>query len=91
MKVLSVEFIHLNYSLTKPIITTDTETPFLDTHLSIANGFVSSKIYAKSNDFDIVTFPFMDGDIPRRASFRNLLGSLESVIKLQTSVRGINV
>ena len=24
---------------------TDTEAPFLDLHLSIANGFVSSKIY----------------------------------------------
>ena len=31
---------------------TDTEAPFLDLHLSIANGFVSSKIYDKCNDFD---------------------------------------
>ena len=40
--------------------TTDTEAPFLDLHLSIANGFVSSKIYDKRDDFDsdIVNFPF---------------------------------
>ena len=40
--------------------TTDNEAPFLDLHLSIANGFVSSKIYDKRDyfDFDIVNFPF---------------------------------
>ena len=40
--------------------TTNSEAPFLDLHLSIANGFVSSKIYDKHNDFDfdIVNFPF---------------------------------
>ena len=31
--------------------TTDTEAPFLDLHLSIANGYVSSKIYDKRVDF----------------------------------------
>ena len=36
--------------------TTDTEAPFLDLHLSIANGSVSSKICDKRNDFDIVFF-----------------------------------
>ena len=45
----------------------DTEAPFLDLHLSIANGFVSSKIYDKRDDFDfdIVNFPFLDGDVRR--------------------------
>ena len=39
--------------------TSDTEAPFLDLHLSISNGFVSSKIYDKRDDFDfdIVNFP----------------------------------
>ena len=47
----------------------DTEAPFLNLHLSIANGFVSSKIYDKRDDFDfdIVNLPFLDGDVPRRA------------------------
>ena len=37
--------------------------PFLDLHLTISDGFVSSKIYGKHDDcdFDIVKFPFLDG------------------------------
>ena len=31
---------------------TDTEAPFLNLHLSIANGVVSSNIYDKCDDFD---------------------------------------
>ena len=50
--------------------TSDIEAPFLDlhVHLSISNGFVSSKIYDKRDDFDfdIVNFPFLKGDVPRR-------------------------
>ena len=51
--------------------TSDTEAPFMDVHLSISNGFVSSKIYDKCDDFDfdIVSFPFLDGDVPRRHSY----------------------
>ena len=51
--------------------TSDTEAPFLDLHLSISNGFVSSKIYGKRDDFDfdIVNFPFLDGDVPRSTSY----------------------
>ena len=42
--------------------TSDTNAPFLDLHLSIFNGFVSSKIYDKRDadfDFEIVNFPFL--------------------------------
>ena len=51
--------------------TSDTEAPILDLHLPISNGFVSSKIYDKRDDFDfdIVNFPFLDGDVPRRPSY----------------------
>ena len=50
--------------------TSNTEVPFLDLLLSISNGFVSSKIYDKRDDFDfdIVNFPFLDCDVPRRPS-----------------------
>ena len=43
----------------------------MDLHLLISNGFVSSKIYDKRDDldFDIVSFPFLDGDVPSRPSF----------------------
>ena len=45
----------------------DIEAPFLDLHLTISDGFVSSKMYDKRDDFDfdIVNFPFLSGDIPR--------------------------
>ena len=65
--------------------TSDTEAPFLDLHLSISNGFVASKIYDKRDDFDfdIVNFPFLDGDVPRRPSYGvyfSLLNFLNRVI-----------
>ena len=48
----------------------DTESPFLDLHLSVSNGFVSIKNCDKRDDFefDIVNFPFLDGDVSRRPS-----------------------
>ena len=66
--------------------TSDTKAPFLDLHLSISNGFVSSKIYDKRDDFDfdIVNVPFLDGDVRRSASygftFLNLFGLLECLV-----------
>ena len=49
----------------------NTEAPFLDLNLCISNGTVSTKIYDKGDDFDfdIVNFPFLDGDVPRRTSY----------------------
>ena len=51
--------------------TSDTEAPFLDLHLSISNSFVSSKFFDKRDDFDfdIVNFPFLDGDVPSRPTY----------------------
>ena len=51
--------------------TSDTEAPFLDLHLSISNGFVSFKIYDKRDEliYNVVNFPFLDGDVPRRPSY----------------------
>ena len=49
----------------------DTEAPFLDLNLSITNGIVPAKIYDKRDDFnfEIVNFPFLDGDVPRSPSY----------------------
>ena len=51
--------------------TSYTEAAFLDLHLSISNDIVSTKIYDKRYDFDfeIVNFPFLDGDVPRSTSY----------------------
>ena len=44
----------------------DTEAAFLNLNLSIHNDIVSTKRYDKRDDFnfDIVNFPFLDGDVP---------------------------
>ena len=44
----------------------DTEASFLDLHSSISDGLVRTKIHDKPDDFDfdIVNFPFLDGDVP---------------------------
>ena len=49
----------------------DTEAAFLDLNLSIHNDIVSTKNYDKRDDFnfDIVNFPFLDGDVPQRPSY----------------------
>ena len=49
----------------------DTKASILDLYLSISDGFVKTKIYDKSDDFDFdsVNFPFLDGDAPRSTSY----------------------
>ena len=51
--------------------TSDSEALFLEVHLCISTGFVSSKINDKRDDFDfeIVNFPFLDCDVPRSTSY----------------------
>ena len=68
LKAWSIVFIH-PLQLSKAN-TADTEAPLFDLHLSISNGFVSSKIYHKCNDFDfdVANFPFLDGDVPHPTS-----------------------
>ena len=70
----------------------DTEAPFLDLHLSVANGFVSSKIYDKRDDFDfdIVNFPFLDGDVPRRASYGVYISQLIRFARVCNHVTDFN-
>ena len=50
--------------------TSDTEAAFLDLHLSISYGIVST-IYDKRDDFDfdIVNFPYLYGDVPCSTSY----------------------
>ena len=73
----------------------DTEAPISDLHLSVANGFVSFKIYDKRDDFDfvIVNFPFLNGYVPRRASYGVYISQriLFARVMLQTSTLEINV
>ena len=72
--------------------TSDTEAPFLDLHLSITNGFVSSKIYDKRDDFDfdIVNVPFLDGDLPRSTSYGVYISQLIRFARVSSHVADFN-
>ena len=72
--------------------TSDTEAAFLDLHLSISNGFVSSKIYDKRDDFDfdIVNFPFLDGDVPRSTSYGVYISQLTRFARVSSHVADFN-
>ena len=72
--------------------TSDTQAPFLDLHLSISNGFVSSKIYDKRDDFDfdIVNFPFLDGDVPSSTSYGVYISQLIRFARVSSHVADFN-
>ena len=64
----------------------------MDLHLSISNGFVSSKIYDKRDDFDfdIVNFPFLDGDVPRSTSYGVYISQLIRFARVSSHVVDFN-
>ena len=70
----------------------DAEALFLDLHLSISDGFVKTKIYDKRDefDFDILNFPFLDGDVlvrhPMVFIFLNLFDLLQFLVNLMTLI-----
>ena len=70
----------------------DTEAPFLDLNLCISNGTVSTKIYDKRDDFDfdIVNFPFLDGDVPRRNSYGVYISQLIRFARASSNLNDFN-
>ena len=60
----------------------DTEARFSNFHLSISNGFGSSKIYDKHDDFDIVNFPYLDVDVPRSISYCVYISQLIRFVRM---------
>ena len=70
----------------------DTEASFLDLYLSISDGFVQTKIYDKRDDFDfdIVNFPFLDGDFPRSTSYGVYISQLIRFARVSSHVDDFN-
>ena len=68
----------------------DAEAPFLDLNLCISNGTVSTKIYDKRDDFDIVSFPFLDGDVPRRTSYGVYISQLIRFARAYSNLNDFN-
>ena len=70
----------------------DTEAPFLDFNLCISKGTVSTKNYDKRDDFDldIVNFPFLDGDVPRRTSYGVYLSQFIRFARASSNLNDFN-
>ena len=68
----------------------DTEAPLLDLNLCISNGTISTKIYDKRDDFDIVNFPFLDGDVSRRTSYGVYISQLIRFARASSNLNDFN-
>ena len=70
----------------------DTEAPFSDLNLCIYNGTISTKIYDKRDDFDfdIVNFPILDGDVPRRISYGVYISQLIRFARASSNLNDFN-
>ena len=70
----------------------DTGAPFLDLNLCISNGTVSTKIYDKRDDFDfdVVNFPFLDGDVTRRTSYGVYISQLIRFARASSNLNDFN-
>ena len=70
----------------------DNEALCLDLNLSITNGIVSSKIHDKWDDFnfEIVNFPFLDGDVPRSPSYGVYISQLIWFARVCSNVDDFN-
>ena len=64
----------------------------MDLNLSITNGIVSSKFYDKRDDFnfEIVNFPFLDGDVPRSPSYGVYISQLIRFARVCSNVDDFN-
>ena len=60
--------------------------------MTISDGFVSSKIDDKHDDFDfdIVNFTFLDGDVPRATSYGVYIPQLIRLARVSSHVADFN-
>ena len=72
--------------------TSDTETAFLDLHLSISNVLFLPKFKFERYDldFEIVNFSFLDGDVLRSTSYGVCISQLIRFARASSYVTGFN-
>ena len=70
----------------------DNEASLLGLHLSISGGFVKTKTFDKQDDFDfdIVNFPFLDGDVPRSTSYSVYISQLIRFARVSSHFDDLN-
>ena len=65
----------------------------MDLHLSISDGFVKTEFFFDKRDdfdFDIVNFPFLDGDVPRSTSYSVYISQLIRFAQVSSHVDDFN-
>ena len=72
--------------------TSDTEAAFLHLHLSVSNYIVSTKMNDKRDDFDfeIVNFPFLDGDVPHSTTYGVYISQLIRFARASSYITDFN-
>ena len=72
--------------------TSDTVVAFSNLHLSISNDIVSTKLNDKRDafDFDIVNFPFLDGDVPRSTPYEVYISQLIRFARASSYITDFN-
>ena len=70
----------------------DVTSSFLDLNISISNGVIRTKIYDKRDDFNfnIVNFPFLDGDVPHATSYGVYISQLIRFARACSHVEDFN-
>ena len=71
-------------------ITITPSLALLDLNLSFHNDTVSTKIYDTRDDFHIVNFPFLDGDVPRHPSYGVYISQLIRFARASSHVTDFN-
>ena len=68
--------------------TSQQEASFLDLHLSVSDGIITTKIYDKRDDFNfsIVNYPYLDGNIPKVTSYGVYMSQLTRFARACTNV-----
>ena len=66
--------------------------PLITLHLYISNDIASTKNYDKRDDvdFEIVGFPFLDGDVPRYTSYGVYISQLIRFARASSYVTDFN-
>lgn len=72
---------------------TDKDVSFLDLQIIVDNNKVYTKIYDKRDDynFDIVNYPFLDGDVPKSTSYGIYISQLVRFARACSYVEDFNI
>ena len=81
--------IPLNFNLKKANASV-TETAFLDLNIHSDTVFIKTSYKWDDFDFDIVNFPFVDGDVARRPSKGLFISQLISFVRASLHVNDFN-